>query len=464
MWGGRFTSGPAEIMQRINASIGVDRRLWRQDIAGSRAHAAMLVRQGILRQADGEAIALGLDQIEKEIADGRFAFKVELEDIHTNIESRLRELIGAPAGRLHTARSRNDQVAVDFRLWLREAIDGLDAQLVELTEAFLDRAEEHAATIMPGFTHLQVAQPVTFGHHLLAYVEMLSRDRGRLADCRGRLTKARSAPAHSPAPAFPSTRRPRPPPSASRGRWPIPWMPFRPATSPSSSWPPAPSSPPIFRASPRSWYSGPARASASWPWAMPSPPAARSCPRSATPMRRAGARQGGTGHRRLVQLLVVLKGLPLTYGKDMQEDKETVFLTVDNLSLSLAAMTGMVRDLTADTGAMRQACDRGFITATDLADGLVRDLGLAFREAHHITGTLVRLAEQKGCGLAELPLAEMQRIEPRITAETPGRSHGRGRGRGPHQPGRHGPGECAARRGRGAGAAGHKRQGRGAPA
>jgi len=190
MWGGRFTSGPAEIMQRINASIGVDRRLWRQDIAGSRAHAAMLVRQGILRQGDGEAIALGLDQVEKEIAEGRFAFKVELEDIHTNIESRLRELIGAPAGRLHTARSRNDQVAVDFRLWLREAIDGLDAQLVELTQAFLDRAEEHAATIMPGFTHLQVAQPVTFGHHLLAYVEMLARDRGRLADCRGRLNES----------------------------------------------------------------------------------------------------------------------------------------------------------------------------------------------------------------------------------------------------------------------------------
>jgi argininosuccinate lyase len=418
MWGGRFTSGPAEIMQRINASIGVDRRLWRQDIAGSRAHAAMLVRQGILRQADGEAIRLGLDQIEKEIADGRFAFKTELEDIHTNIESRLRELIGAPAGRLHTARSRNDQVAVDFRLWLREAIDGLDAQLVELTEAFLDRAEEHAATIMPGFTHLQVAQPVTFGHHLLAYVEMLARDRGRLADCRGRLNESPLGAGALAGTSFP----------------------IDPAATAAALGFARPMANSMDAVSARDfaieflacgailathlsrfaeelvlWTSEGFRFVAlgdAFTTGSSIMPQKRNPDAAELVRGKAGQAIGA-----LVQLLVVLKGLPLTYGKDMQEDKETVFLTVDNLSLSLAAMAGMVRDLKPDTGVMRQACDRGFITATDLADGLVRDLGLAFREAHHITGTLVRLAEQKGCGLAELPLAEMQRIESRITAE-----------------------------------------------
>jgi len=418
MWGGRFTSGPGEIMQRINASIGVDRRLWRQDIAGSRAHAAMLVRQGILRQADGEAIALGLDQIEKEIADGRFAFKVELEDIHTNIESRLRELIGAPAGRLHTARSRNDQVAVDFRLWLREAIDGLDAQLVELTEAFLDRAEEHAATIMPGFTHLQVAQPVTFGHHLLAYVEMLSRDRGRLADCRGRLNESPLGAGALAGTSFPID----PAATAAALGFARPMANSMDAVSARDFAIEFLAAGAIlathlsrFAEELVLWTSEGFRFVAlgdAFTTGSSIMPQKRNPDAAELVRGKAGQAIGA-----LVQLLVVLKGLPLTYGKDMQEDKETVFLSVDNLSLSLAAMSGMVRDLTADTGAMRQACDRGFITATDLADGLVRDLGLAFREAHHITGTLVRLAEQKACDLAELPLAEMQRVEPRITAE-----------------------------------------------
>ena len=418
MWGGRFTSGPAEIMQRINASIGVDRRLWRQDIAGSRAHAAMLVRQGILRQADGEAIALGLDQIEKEIADGRFAFKVELEDIHTNIESRLRELIGAPAGRLHTARSRNDQVAVDFRLWLREAIDGLDAQLVELTQAFLDRAEEHAATIMPGFTHLQVAQPVTFGHHLLAYVEMLSRDRGRLADCRGRLNESPLGAGALAGTSFPID----PAATAAALGFARPMANSMDAVSARDFAIEFLAAGAIlathlsrFAEELVLWTSEGFRFVAlgdAFTTGSSIMPQKRNPDAAELVRGKAGQAIGA-----LVQLLVVLKGLPLTYGKDMQEDKETVFLTVDNLSLSLAAMAGMVRDLKPDTGAMRQACDRGFITATDLADGLVRDLGLAFREAHHITGTLVRLAEQNGCGLAELPLAEMQRVEPRITAE-----------------------------------------------
>jgi len=418
MWGGRFTSGPAEIMQRINASIGVDRRLWRQDIAGSRAHAAMLVRQGILRQADGEAIRLGLDQIEKEIADGRFAFKVELEDIHTNIESRLHELIGAPAGRLHTARSRNDQVAVDFRLWLREAIDGVDTQLVELTEALLDRAEEHAATIMPGFTHLQIAQPVTFGHHLLAYVEMLTRDSGRLADCRGRLNESPLGAGALAGTSFPID----PAATAAALGFDRPMANSMDAVSARDFAIEFLAAGAIlathlsrFAEELVLWTSEGFRFVAlgdAFTTGSSIMPQKRNPDAAELVRGKAGQAIGA-----LVQLLVVLKGLPLTYGKDMQEDKETVFLTVDNLSLSLAAMTGMVRDLTADTDAMRQACDRGFITATDLADGLVRDLGLAFREAHHITGTLVRLAEQKGCGLAELPLAEMQRIEPRITAE-----------------------------------------------
>jgi len=418
MWGGRFTSGPAEIMQRINASIGVDRRLWRQDIAGSRAHAAMLVRQGILRQADGEAIGLGLDQIEKEIAEGCFTFKTELEDIHTNIESRLRELIGAPAGRLHTARSRNDQVAVDFRLWLREAIDGVDAQLVELTEALLDRAEEHAATIMPGFTHLQIAQPVTFGHHLLAYVEMLTRDRGRLADCRGRLNESPLGAGALAGTSFPID----PAATAAALGFDRPMANSMDAVSARDFAIEFLAAGAIlathlsrFAEELVLWTSEGFRFVAlgdAFTTGSSIMPQKRNPDAAELVRGKAGQAIGA-----LVQLLVVLKGLPLTYGKDMQEDKETVFLTVDNLSLSLAAMTGMVRDLTADTDAMRQACDRGFITATDLADGLVLDLGLAFREAHHITGTLVRLAEQKGCGLAELPLAEMQRIEPRITAE-----------------------------------------------
>ena len=417
MWGGRFTSGPAEIMQRINASIGVDRRLWRQDIAGSRAHAAMLVRRGILQPADGTAIALGLDQIEKEIADGRFAFKVELEDIHTNIESRLRELIGAPAGRLHTARSRNDQVAVDFRLWLREAIDGLDAQLVELTQAFLDRAEEHAATIMPGFTHLQVAQPVTFGHHLLAYVEMLARDRGRLADCRGRLNESPLGAGALAGTSFPID----PVATAAALGFDRPMANSMDAVSARDFAIEFLAAGAIlathlsrFAEELVLWTSEGFRFVAlgdAFTTGSSIMPQKRNPDAAELVRGKAGQAIGA-----LVQLLVVLKGLPLTYGKDMQEDKETVFLAVDNLSLSLAAMSGMVRDLTANTEVMRQACDRGFITATDLADGLVRDLGVAFREAHHITGTLVRLAEQKGCGLAELPLAEMQRIEPRITA------------------------------------------------
>ncbi len=418
MWGGRFGAGPAEIMQRINASIDVDRRLWRQDIAGSRAHAAMLVRQGIISQADGEAIGAGLARIEQEIESGRFVFKPELEDIHTNIESRLRELIGGPAGRLHTARSRNDQVATDLRLWLREAIDGLDGQLRDLLAALIDRAEEHAAAIMPGYTHLQVAQPVTFGHHLLAYAEMLGRDRARFADCRRRLNESPLGAGALAGTSFP----------------------IDPAMTAAALGFARPMANSMDAVSARDhaleflacgailathlsrfaeelvlWSSEGFRFVAlgdAFTTGSSIMPQKRNPDAAELVRAKAGQAIGA-----LVQLLVVLKGLALTYGKDMQEDKPPVFLTADNLSLALAATAGMVRDMRIDAAAMRRACDKGFITATDLADALVRHLGLPFREAHHITGLLVRRAEEKGVGLAELPLAEMQRVEPRITPE-----------------------------------------------
>ena len=399
--------------------------------------------------------ALGLDQIEKEIADGRFAFKVELEDIHTNIESRLRELIGAPAGRLHTARSRNDQVAVDFRLWLREAIDGLDAQLVALTEAFLDRAEEHAATIMPGFTHLQVAQPVTFGHHLLAYVEMLSRDRGRFADCRGRLNESPLGAGALAGTSFPID----PAATAAALGFARPMANSMDAVSARDFAIEFLAAGAIlathlsrFAEELVLWTSEGFRFVAlgdAFTTGSSIMPQKRNPDAAELVRGKAGQAIGA-----LVQLLVVLKGLPLTYGKDMQEDKETVFLTVDNLSLSLAAMTGMVRDLTADTGAMRA--------------------GLRPR-LHHRDGSRRRAGARSGSGLPRGPShhrhagapGRAEGLRPRRAAagrdaadRTPhhggdqGRPHGRGRGRGPHQPGRHGAGECAARRGRGAGTPG----------
>jgi argininosuccinate lyase len=415
MWGGRFTSGPGEIMQRINASIGVDRRLWRQDIAGSRAHAAMLVRQGIIRQADGEAIRDGLDSIEKEIAEGRFDFKAALEDIHMNVEARLAELIGAAAGRLHTARSRNDQIATDFRLWLRDAMDGLAIELKGLIAALIDRAEENAAAIMPGYTHLQLAQPVTFGHHLLAYVEMLGRDAGRLADARRRLNESPLGAGALAGTSFPID----PHMSAAALGFARPMANSMDAVASRDFALEFLATSAIlathlsrFAEELVLWTSDGfrfVRLGDAFTTGSSIMPQKRNADAAELVRGKAGQAIGA-----LIQLLVVMKGLPLTYGKDMQEDKQPVFLAVDNLHLSLAAMTGMVRDLTVNTEAMRAACDRSFITATDLADNLVRRLDLPFREAHHIAGSLVRLAEQKGCGLAELPLAEMQRVEPRI--------------------------------------------------
>jgi argininosuccinate lyase len=421
MWGGRFAGGPAQIMQQINASIDTDRRLYAQDIAGSRAHAAMLVRQGIISQSDGEAIQDGLDRIESEIAAGRFDFKIALEDIHMNVEARLAELIGGTAGRLHTARSRNDQIATDFRLWLRQAIDDLGVALRDLIAALIDRAEEHAATIMPGFTHLQLAQPVTFGHHLLAYVEMLGRDGGRLADARRRLNESPLGAGALAGTSFPIDRHM----SAAALAFARPMANSMDAVASRDFALEFLSSGAIlathlsrFAEELVLWTSESYRFVAlgdAFTTGSSIMPQKRNADAAELVRGKAGQAIGA-----LIQLLIVMKGLPLTYSKDMQEDKPPVFLVNDNLHLSLAAMAGMVRDLRVNAAAMRQACDKGFITATDLADSLVRHLDLPFREAHHVTGSLVRLAEEKGCSLAELPLAEMQRIEPRINEEIRG--------------------------------------------
>jgi argininosuccinate lyase len=417
MWGGRFAAGPAAVMEQINASIGFDRRFYAQDIAASKAHAAMLVRQGIIRPEDGAAIQAGLDRVRGEIETGRFEFKTALEDIHMNVEARLKEIIGEPAGRLHTARSRNDQVATDFRLWVRDCIDGLDAQVIELMEALIARAERHAATIMPGMTHLQPAQPVTFGHHLLAYVEMLGRDRGRLADARRRLNECPLGAAALAGTSFPIDRA---------------------ATAHALGFD-RPAANSLDAVSDRDfvveflaagtilalhlsrladeivlWMSDGfryIRLSDAFTTGSSIMPQKRN-PDAAELVRGKTGRVVGA----LNALVLMMKGLPLTFCKDMQEDKEPTFDAADNLSLCVAAMAGMVRDMTVDEAAMRRAASSGFATATDLADWLVRTLDLPFREAHHVTGALVRLAEQKGCGLDALPLAEMQSVEPRITA------------------------------------------------
>jgi argininosuccinate lyase len=417
MWGGRFAAGPAAIMERINASIDFDKRLFAQDIAGSKAHAAMLARQGILRAEDGAAIERGLDQILKEIEGGKFTFKTALEDIHMNVESRLKEIIGEPAGRLHTARSRNDQVATDFRLWVRDAIDGLDGQLTDLLAALLDRAEEYAATVMPGYTHLQPAQPVTFGHHLMAYVAMFERDRSRLRDARRRLNECPLGAAALAGTSFPIDRddtakalgfdRPTENSidSVSDRDFAIEFLAAGAILATHLS---------RLAEEIVLWMSDGFRfiilsdAFTTGSSIMPQ----KKHPDAAELVRGKAGRIIGA----LSTLLIVMKGLPLSYGKDMQEDKEPTFDAADNLSLSVAAMAGMIRDLQAAPARMADAARAGYATATDLADWLVRELKLPFREAHHATGAIVRKAEQKGCELKDLPLAEMQAVEPRITA------------------------------------------------
>ncbi len=415
-WGGRFTGGPVEIMRQINASIDFDKRLYAEDIAGSQAHCTMLVAQRIIMPEDGAAIAAGLDQIKVEIETGGFFFSAEREDIHMNIEARLAELIGSAAGRLHTARSRNDQVATDFRLWLRGAIDRLDAAMRELQRALIDRAEAEAGTVMPGYTHLQIAQPVTLGHHLLAYVEMIGRDRGRLADCRRRLNESPLGAAALAGTSFSIDRHMT---AAALGF-------DRPAANSLDAVSDRDFAIEFLAAAAMAgvhlsrfaeeivlWCSdgfGFIALSDAFTTGSSIMPQKRN-PDAAELVRAKTGRLNGS----LVALLTVMKGLPLAYGKDMQEDKLPVFEAVDALELSLAATTGMVQDMRPDRARLRAAAERGFSTATDLADWLVRVAGLPFRQAHLATGRIVARAEAVGRTLAEMPLAEMQAVEPAIT-------------------------------------------------
>ena len=417
-WGGRFAAGPSVVMQEINASIGFDRKMWRQDIRGSLAHAAMLVKLGILTVQDRTDIETGLAGIAADIEAGRFVFDAALEDIHMNIEARLTERIGDAGRRLHTGRSRNDQVATDFKLWVRDAIDGLDAQLADVMRAMAERAAAHASDPMPGFTHLQTAQPVTFGHHMLAYVEMLARDRGRLADCRRRLNECPLGSAALAGTSFPLDRYMT---AASLGF-------DRPTANSLDAVSDRDFALEFLSAAAISamhlsrlaeeiviWCSAPyrfIRLSDAFTTGSSIMPQKRN-PDAAELVRAKTGRINGS----LVGLLTVMKGLPLAYAKDMQEDKEPAFDAADAWALSLAAIAGMVRDMTPDVARMREFAGSGFATATDLADWLVRVLRLPFRTAHHVTGRLVAKAEAKGVDLAGLTLAEMQAEEAGITAD-----------------------------------------------
>ena len=416
MWGGRFAVRPDDLMQAINVSIGFDRRLAEQDLAGSRAHAAMLRKQGVITSEDEAAIQSGLNAIASEIQDGTFPFREEFEDIHMNVEARLRELIGPAAGRLHTARSRNDQVAVDFRLWVREACDRTLAQLHRLQVALLDRAEQHAATLMPGFTHLQPAQPVTFGHHLMAYLEMFGRDAGRFADARARMNECPLGAAALAGSPFPIDRE---------------------ATAQALGFD-RPTANSLDSVSDRDfalealaaatlcgihlsrlaeelviWTTpqfGFVRLSDAFSTGSSIMPQKRN-PDAAELVRAKVGRLMGS----FTQLTIVMKGLPLAYSKDMQEDKVPTFEAFDALELSLAAMTGMILDLEPAVDRMAAAAGAGFSTATDLADWLVRTLDMPFRDAHHVTGAAVKRAEFLGVDLPGMPLAEFQALCQGIT-------------------------------------------------
>jgi argininosuccinate lyase len=415
MWGGRFSSGPDAIMEEINASIGFDHRLYRQDIAGSIAHARMLAETGILTEADRDAILRGLAAVESEIAAGTFTFSRALEDIHMNVESRLKDLIGEPAGRLHTARSRNDQIATDFRLYVRDAIDTLMEQIRTLQLGLVTRAEEEAATIMPGFTHLQSAQPVTFGHHLLAYVEMLGRDFSRFEDARRRMNESPLGAAALAGTSFPIDREmtakaldfDRPMANSLDA---VADRDFILETLAAASICAVHLS--RFAEELVIWSSaqfGFVRLSDKFSTGSSIMPQKRN-PDAAELVRAKIGRILGA----LTSLMVVMKGLPLTYSKDMQEDKEVAFDALDSLSLSLAAMTGMVADLAANREKMRASAAAGFSTATDIADWLVREANVPFREAHHITGRVVALAEAKGIALDGLTIEDFKGIDERI--------------------------------------------------
>jgi len=416
MWGGRFGSGPDPIMEDINVSIDFDRHLYRQDIAASKAHAAMLAKQGIITAQDAKRIAHGLDTILSEIESGKFAFKRALEDIHMNVESRLAELIGDPAGRLHTGRSRNDQVATDFRLWVRDSIDAIDAGLAAYQRALAEKALEHAGTVMPGFTHLQPAQPVTFGHHLLAYVEMAARDRGRFADARERLNES---PLGSGALAGTSFRIDRAMTAKALGfkrpmansldgvadrDFVLETLSACAITAVHLS---------RFAEEIVIWSSpltGLIKLSDKFTTGSSMMPQKRN-PDAAELIRAKSGRILGA----LTGLMTVIKGLPLAYQKDLQEDKEGTIDAIGALTMSLKAMTGMVADMEPDVARMEAAAGEGYSTATDLADFLVRALKLPFREAHHVTGRIVARAAEAGVPLDKLPLPLMQEIEPKIT-------------------------------------------------
>jgi argininosuccinate lyase len=416
MWGGRFASKPDPIMEDINASIEFDRHLYRQDIAASKAHAAMLAKKGIITAQDAKKIAHGLDTILSEIETGKFTFKRALEDIHMNVESRLTDLIGPAAGRLHTARSRNDQVATDFRLWVRDAIDGIDTQLAAYQQALAEKALAHADTVMPGFTHLQPAQPVTFGHHLLAYVEMAARDRGRLADARARLNESPLGAGALAGTSFPIDRAM----TAKALGFARPMANSLDAVADRDFVLETLSACAIcavhqsrFAEEIVIWSSslvGLIRLSDKFTTGSSMMPQKRN-PDAAELVRAKTGRIMGS----FTGLMMVIKGLPLAYQKDLQEDKEGAIDAVDALSLSLTAMTGMVRDLEPDVTAMRSAAGKGYSTATDLADWLARTLKMPFRDAHHVTGRIVAKAAEDDIALDQLPLKAMQAIEPKIT-------------------------------------------------
>jgi argininosuccinate lyase len=418
MWGGRFASQPDAIMAEINASIDVDRHLYRQDIAASKAHAEMLAKQGIIDRDDAEKIGAGLDTILSEIESGQFGFKRELEDIHMNVEARLAELIGPAAGRLHTARSRNDQVATDFRLYVRDTIDRLDAALRDYQRALAEKARDHAATVMPGFTHLQTAQPVTLGHHLMAYVEMAARDRGRFADARARLNESPLGVAALAGTSFPLDRDM----TAQALGFARPMANSLDAVSDRDFVLETLSAAAItavhlsrFAEEIVLWCSalvGFITLSDKFTTGSSIMPQKRNPDAAELARAKAGRIVGA-----LNALLIVMKGLPLAYQKDMQEDKEGTIDALDALALSLAAMTGMVRDMEPNAARMRKAAGDGYATATDLADWLVRTLNLPFREAHHVTGRIVAKAAEAGLPLHRVPLETMQGVEPRISAE-----------------------------------------------
>ncbi len=418
MWGGRFSASPAEIMEEINASIGFDKRLAPQDIRGSKAHAQMLADAGIITKEDAKRIIAGLDQVLGEVDAGGMNWSRALEDVHMNVESRLKDVIGTPAGRLHTARSRNDQVATDFRLYVRDRVDELDAGLGKLQLSLARKAEVHAATVMPGFTHLQPAQPVTFGHHLMAYVEMIARDRGRLADARTRLNECPLGAAALAGTSFPIDRHQT---AKALGF-------DRPTANSLDSVSDRDFALEVLAACSIAAMHLSRFAEEIVIWVTPQFGFIKLSDRFTTgssimPQKRnpdaaelSRAKVGRVAGA-FQSLLMVMKGLPLAYSKDMQEDKEVTFDALDSFGLAVAAMAGMVEDMEPQAETMRVSAGRGYSTATDIADWLVRELKMPFRDAHHVTGRVVALAEGRGVELEALTLADLRSIEPKFRAD-----------------------------------------------